>query len=133
MKKADMINKNMVHQVQAERDALALSKSPFIVHLYYSLQSANNVYLVSKKIAVAYYGSVENWAWAAVISQSIFVMVFLSHFYIFLRMVEQVKYFSSSGALGSFLSCPPLLQDNLRNSYKCSVLEIHRDLRENKK
>lgn len=36
----------MTHQVQAERDALALSKSPFIVHLYYSLQSANNVYLV---------------------------------------------------------------------------------------
>ncbi|XP_035577816.1 serine/threonine-protein kinase greatwall-like isoform X4 [Zalophus californianus] len=45
-KKADMINKNTTHQVQAERDALALSKSPFIVHLYYSLQSANNVYLV---------------------------------------------------------------------------------------
>uniref|UniRef100_A0A8C3QYK6 Serine/threonine-protein kinase greatwall n=1 Tax=Cyanoderma ruficeps TaxID=181631 RepID=A0A8C3QYK6_9PASS len=41
-----MINKNMVHQVQAERDALALSKSPFVVHLYYSLQSANNIYLV---------------------------------------------------------------------------------------
>lgn len=48
VKKADLINKNMVHQVQAERDALALSKSPFIVHLYYSLHSANNVYLVSK-------------------------------------------------------------------------------------
>ncbi|KGL74082.1 Serine/threonine-protein kinase greatwall, partial [Tinamus guttatus] len=46
VKKADMINKNMVHQVQAERDALALSKSPFIVHLYYSLQSVSNVYLV---------------------------------------------------------------------------------------
>ncbi|XP_012658717.1 serine/threonine-protein kinase greatwall [Otolemur garnettii] len=46
VKKADMINKNMTHQVQAERDALALSKSPFIVHLYYSLQSASNVYLV---------------------------------------------------------------------------------------
>uniref|UniRef100_A0A8C3TG87 Serine/threonine-protein kinase greatwall n=1 Tax=Chelydra serpentina TaxID=8475 RepID=A0A8C3TG87_CHESE len=46
VKKADLINKNMVHQVQAERDALALSKSPFIVHIYYSLQSANNVYLV---------------------------------------------------------------------------------------
>ncbi|XP_015269771.1 PREDICTED: serine/threonine-protein kinase greatwall [Gekko japonicus] len=46
VKKAVLINKNMVHQVQAERDALALSKSPFIVHLYYSLQSANNVYLV---------------------------------------------------------------------------------------
>ncbi|XP_040844029.1 serine/threonine-protein kinase greatwall isoform X2 [Ochotona curzoniae] len=41
-----MINKNMTHQVQAERDALALSKSPFIVHLYYSLNSASNVYLV---------------------------------------------------------------------------------------
>ncbi|ELK27199.1 PREDICTED: serine/threonine-protein kinase greatwall isoform X1 [Myotis davidii] len=46
VKKADMINKNMTDQVQAERDALALSKSPFIVHLYYSLQSASNVYLL---------------------------------------------------------------------------------------
>nr|XP_048316870.1 serine/threonine-protein kinase greatwall isoform X2 [Myodes glareolus] len=46
VKKADMINKNMTHQVQAERDALALSKSPFVVHLFYSLQSASNVYLV---------------------------------------------------------------------------------------
>ncbi|CAM9373533.1 unnamed protein product [Lampetra planeri] len=46
MKKVDMVNKNMVLQVQAERDALALSKSPFIVHLFYSLQSANNIYLV---------------------------------------------------------------------------------------
>ncbi|XP_008577688.1 PREDICTED: serine/threonine-protein kinase greatwall [Galeopterus variegatus] len=46
VKKAEMINKNMTHQVQAERDALALSKSPFIVHLYYSLQSASNVYLI---------------------------------------------------------------------------------------
>ncbi|XP_036314885.1 serine/threonine-protein kinase greatwall isoform X2 [Pipistrellus kuhlii] len=46
VKKADMINKNMTDQIQAERNALALSKSPFIVHLYYSLQSANNVYLL---------------------------------------------------------------------------------------
>ncbi|XP_032871998.1 serine/threonine-protein kinase greatwall isoform X2 [Amblyraja radiata] len=46
VKKADLIHKNMVHQLQAERAALALSKSPFIVHLYYSLQSTNNVYLV---------------------------------------------------------------------------------------
>ncbi|XP_031225041.1 serine/threonine-protein kinase greatwall isoform X2 [Mastomys coucha] len=46
VKKADMINKNMTHQVQAERDALALSKSPFVVHLYYSLQSASNIYLI---------------------------------------------------------------------------------------
>nr|XP_033787310.1 serine/threonine-protein kinase greatwall isoform X2 [Geotrypetes seraphini] len=41
-----MINKNMVQQVQAERDALALSKSPFVVHLYYSLHSVSNIYLV---------------------------------------------------------------------------------------
>lgn len=60
MKKADMINKNMVHQVQAERDALALSKSPFIVHLYYSLQSANNVYLVSNSMVGVFYYSAEN-------------------------------------------------------------------------
>ena len=33
--------------VIAERDALALSKSPFVVHLYYSLQSKQNIYLVS--------------------------------------------------------------------------------------
>ncbi|XP_030056745.1 LOW QUALITY PROTEIN: serine/threonine-protein kinase greatwall [Microcaecilia unicolor] len=46
VKKADMINKNMVQQVQAERDALALSKSPFVVHLYYSLHSTSNIYLV---------------------------------------------------------------------------------------
>ncbi|XP_070564918.1 serine/threonine-protein kinase greatwall-like isoform X2 [Ptychodera flava] len=46
MKKADMVNKNMVQQVIAERDALALSKSPFIVHLYYSIQTAQNIYLV---------------------------------------------------------------------------------------
>ncbi|XP_015209422.2 serine/threonine-protein kinase greatwall [Lepisosteus oculatus] len=46
VKKADMVNKNMIDQVKAERDALALSKSPFIVHLYYSLQTASNIYLV---------------------------------------------------------------------------------------
>ncbi|CAH0405421.1 unnamed protein product [Chilo suppressalis] len=46
MKKSDMINKNMVTQVVTERNALALSRSPFCVHLYYSLQSASSVYLV---------------------------------------------------------------------------------------
>ena len=45
-----MINKNMTHHVQDERDALALSKSPFVVHLYYSLQSASNIYLVSEQL-----------------------------------------------------------------------------------
>ncbi|KAG6457714.1 hypothetical protein O3G_MSEX010447 [Manduca sexta] len=46
MKKSDMINKNMVTQVVTERNALALSRSPFCVHLYYSLQSTSSVYLV---------------------------------------------------------------------------------------
>ncbi|XP_026758958.1 serine/threonine-protein kinase greatwall isoform X3 [Galleria mellonella] len=46
MKKSDMINKNMVAQVVTERNALALSRSPFCVHLFYSLQSVSSVYLV---------------------------------------------------------------------------------------
>ncbi|XP_054876900.1 serine/threonine-protein kinase greatwall [Poeciliopsis prolifica] len=46
MKKADMVDKNMASQMKAERDALALSKSPFIVHLFYSLQTAAKIYLV---------------------------------------------------------------------------------------
>lgn len=46
MKKSDMINKNMVSQVITERNALALSRSPFCVNLYYSLQSASYIYLV---------------------------------------------------------------------------------------
>ncbi|KAF7708971.1 serine/threonine-protein kinase greatwall isoform X2 [Silurus meridionalis] len=46
VKKADMVDKNMSDQMRAERDALALSKSPFIVHLYYSLQTASKVFLV---------------------------------------------------------------------------------------
>ncbi|XP_060778522.1 serine/threonine-protein kinase greatwall isoform X2 [Neoarius graeffei] len=46
VKKADMVDKNMSDQMRAERDALALSKSPFIVQLYYSLQTATKVYLV---------------------------------------------------------------------------------------
>lgn len=46
MKKIDMINKNLVNQVKAERDALAISNSPFIVKIYYSLQTKENIYLV---------------------------------------------------------------------------------------
>ncbi|XP_013789256.1 serine/threonine-protein kinase greatwall-like [Limulus polyphemus] len=46
MKKAEMVNKNMVHQVLAERDALALSHSPFVVQIFYSLQSRQNIYLI---------------------------------------------------------------------------------------
>ncbi|XP_077296221.1 serine/threonine-protein kinase greatwall [Arctopsyche grandis] len=46
MKKSEMINKNMVTQVVTERNALALSRSPFCVHLYYCLQSSSSIYLV---------------------------------------------------------------------------------------
>ncbi|XP_077364984.1 serine/threonine-protein kinase greatwall isoform X2 [Festucalex cinctus] len=46
MNKADMVDKNMTGQIKAERDALALSKSPFVVHLFYSLQTATKIYLV---------------------------------------------------------------------------------------
>lgn len=46
MKKSEMINKNMVSQVITERNALALSRSPFCVTLFYSLQSHSSIYLV---------------------------------------------------------------------------------------
>eukprot|EP00064_Thunnus_orientalis_P018198 superscaffoldBa00004108_g18291 len=46
MKKAEMVDKNMTGQMKAERDALALSKSPFVVHLFYSLQTASKIFLV---------------------------------------------------------------------------------------
>ncbi|CAL8294020.1 unnamed protein product [Lota lota] len=46
MKKADMVDKNMTGQMKGERDALAICKSPFVVHLYYCLQTATKVFLV---------------------------------------------------------------------------------------
>nr|XP_050854738.1 serine/threonine-protein kinase greatwall [Vespula vulgaris] len=46
MKKNEMINKNMASQVIIERNALALTHSPYCVHLFYSLQSVSSVYLV---------------------------------------------------------------------------------------
>ena len=41
-----MVKKNMAQQVIAERDALAVSKSPFVVKLFYSLQSKEHIFLV---------------------------------------------------------------------------------------
>uniref|UniRef100_A0A182LUV5 Serine/threonine-protein kinase greatwall n=1 Tax=Anopheles culicifacies TaxID=139723 RepID=A0A182LUV5_9DIPT len=46
MQKTEMINKNMVSQVITERNALALSRSPYCVTLFYSLQTLSSVYLV---------------------------------------------------------------------------------------
>jgi len=46
LKKSEAVQKNMVSQVIAERNALALTRSPFCVNLFYCLQSTNNVFLV---------------------------------------------------------------------------------------
>ena len=46
MKKEELVRKNMVDQVVTERDALALAKSPFIVKLFYSFQSKQEVYFI---------------------------------------------------------------------------------------
>lgn len=40
--------------VITERDALARTKSPYCVQLYYSLQTASNVYLVSATLAIIF-------------------------------------------------------------------------------
>ncbi|XP_047740922.1 uncharacterized threonine-rich GPI-anchored glycoprotein PJ4664.02-like [Hyalella azteca] len=52
VKKSDIIHKNMVHQMITERDALAHIRSPFCVQLYYSLQDATRVFLVSGTTAL---------------------------------------------------------------------------------
>jgi serine/threonine protein kinase len=46
LRKDDMIRKNMVSHVLAERKALSLSKNPFVVRLFYAFQSENQLYLV---------------------------------------------------------------------------------------
>uniref|UniRef100_A0A1Q3EWB8 Serine/threonine-protein kinase greatwall n=1 Tax=Culex tarsalis TaxID=7177 RepID=A0A1Q3EWB8_CULTA len=69
MRKSDMINKNMISQVITERNALALSRSPFCVTLYYSLQTLSSVFLVMEymvggdlKSLLAMYGFFEESA-----------------------------------------------------------------------
>ena len=47
MKKTELVEKNLVSQVIAERNALAITKSPFCVNLFYCLQTNNNVFLAS--------------------------------------------------------------------------------------
>ena len=42
----EMIKKNMISQVIAERNAQALTNSPFCVKLFYCLQSSTNIFLV---------------------------------------------------------------------------------------
>jgi serine/threonine protein kinase len=44
--KSDMIRKNMVSQVLAERHVLSLSKNEFVVRLFYAFHSNEYLYLV---------------------------------------------------------------------------------------
>ncbi|KAM7537907.1 hypothetical protein Aperf_G00000059495 [Anoplocephala perfoliata] len=46
MSKSAMLKKNLVDQVTAERNALAISNCPYIVNIYYSLQTDQYIYLV---------------------------------------------------------------------------------------
>ncbi|KAI9012776.1 kinase-like domain-containing protein [Gaertneriomyces semiglobifer] len=46
LKKQDMIRKNMISHVLAERKVLSLSRNPFVVKLYYAFHSREYLYLV---------------------------------------------------------------------------------------
>ena len=46
LKKDDMIRKNMVAHVLAERKVLSISNNPFVVKMYYAFQSKSNLYIV---------------------------------------------------------------------------------------
>eukprot|EP01117_Protostelium_nocturnum_P003478 TRINITY_DN1452_c0_g1_i3.p1 TRINITY_DN1452_c0_g1~~TRINITY_DN1452_c0_g1_i3.p1 ORF type:complete len:1067 (-),score=408.16 TRINITY_DN1452_c0_g1_i3:41-3241(-) len=46
LKKSDMVRKNMVDHVIAERNILAQTKNPFVVKLFYAFQSEINLFLV---------------------------------------------------------------------------------------
>jgi len=46
MKKQEMLKKNQVQHIRAERDVLALADNPWVVKLHYSFQNDKNLYLV---------------------------------------------------------------------------------------
>lgn len=46
MKKSEMVKKNQVAHIQAERNVLAEADNPWVVRLYYSFQDQHNLYLV---------------------------------------------------------------------------------------
>jgi serine/threonine-protein kinase RIM15 len=51
LKKADMVAKNQVTNIKYERDIMSQIDSPFIVNLYYSFQSRDNLYLVMEYLS----------------------------------------------------------------------------------
>jgi serine/threonine protein kinase len=46
MKKSEMLKKNQVQHIRAERDVLALSDNQWVVKLHFSFQDEKNLYLV---------------------------------------------------------------------------------------
>lgn len=50
MKKEDLVHKNVVEQVLAERDIMASSNNPFVVKLFYALETEQHLYLVMEFI-----------------------------------------------------------------------------------
>ena len=46
MKMSELVQKNLVAQAIAERNAMAINRSAFCVTLFYCLQSTNNIFLV---------------------------------------------------------------------------------------
>jgi len=51
MKKSEMVKKNQVAHIRAERDVLALADNPWVVRLAYSFQDEANLYLVMEYLA----------------------------------------------------------------------------------
>ena len=51
MKKSEMLKKNQVQHIRAERDVLALADNPWVVKLHYSFQDDKNLYLVMEYLA----------------------------------------------------------------------------------
>lgn len=46
LKKNNLNNKNQMDHISNERNILAITDNPFVVKLYYSFQSVNNLYMV---------------------------------------------------------------------------------------
>lgn len=46
MRKSEMLKKNQVAHIRAERDVLALADNPWVVKLHYSFQDPSNLYLI---------------------------------------------------------------------------------------
>jgi len=48
LKKNEMVRKNMVNHVFAERTVLSLVRTPYVVRMFFAFQSKDYLYLVSK-------------------------------------------------------------------------------------